>query len=175
MSSAPPDSGSILKTKMPCDPASHVSNHKGISALLQNSVEKYLDRRRRGRSEPGATSPRRMVMRHGGGEERKQCFAERSPCAAQPHKGSSEPAVDTCRLSPCGTRADLVATNVAAQAAPRSFSLLSSLCHIACSTGEGRTRCRSCGRLSAGRGRPPQTLPERVLCGKPAVKEHPAA
>ena len=31
MSSAPPDSGSILKTKMPCDPASHVSNHKGIS------------------------------------------------------------------------------------------------------------------------------------------------
>ena len=76
---------------------------------------------------------------------------------------------------PCGTRADLVATSVAAQAAPRSFSLLSSLCHIACSTGEGRTRCRSCGRLSAGRGRPPQTLPERVLCGKPAVKEHPAA
>ena len=38
-------------------------------ALLQNSVEKYLDRRRRERSEPGATSPRRMVMRHGGGTE----------------------------------------------------------------------------------------------------------
>ena len=30
-------------------------------------VETNLDRRRRERSEPGATSPRRMVMRHGGG------------------------------------------------------------------------------------------------------------
>ena len=36
-----------------------------------------------------------------------------------PHKGASEPAVDTCCLSPCGTRADLVATNVAAQAGAR--------------------------------------------------------
>ena len=35
-----------------------------------------------------------------GDEERKQCFAERSPCAAVPHKGASEPAVDTCCLSP---------------------------------------------------------------------------
>ena len=36
-------------------------------ALLQNSVEHNLDRRRRERSEPGATTPRRMAMRHGGG------------------------------------------------------------------------------------------------------------
>ena len=89
MSSAPPDSGSILKTKMPCDPASHVSNHKGISALLQNSVEKYLDRRRRGRSEPGATSPRRMVMRHGGGRGAEVMFRGAEPlcgCAAQGRK-----------------------------------------------------------------------------------------
>ena len=113
MSSAPPDSGSILKTKMPCDPASHVSNHKGISALLQNSVEKYLDRRRRGRSEPGATSPRRMVMRHGGGEERKQCFAERS---------LSEPAVDTCCLWPVWNTGRLAAMNIAACAGVKRYA-----------------------------------------------------
>ncbi len=88
-------------------------------------------------------------------------------------------------LPPCPSEADTMPPYllsqtfskqaVPSQAAPRSFSLLSSFVIIACSTGEGRTRCRSCGRLSAGRGRPPQTLPERVLCGKPAVKEHPAA
>ena len=35
-----------------------------------------------------------------GGEERKQCFAERSLCAAKPHKGVSEPSVDTCCFLP---------------------------------------------------------------------------
>ena len=50
-----------------------------ITALLQNSVEKYLDRRRRGRSEPGATSPRRMVMRHGGGRGAEAVFRGAEP------------------------------------------------------------------------------------------------
>ena len=35
-----------------------------------------------------------------GGEERKKRFAERSLRAALPHEGASEPAVDTCCLSP---------------------------------------------------------------------------
>ena len=58
-------------------------------ALLQNSVEKYLDRRRRERSEPGATSPRRMVMRHGGGRGAEAMFRGAEPlcgCAAQGRK-----------------------------------------------------------------------------------------
>ena len=58
-------------------------------ALLQNSVEKYLDRRRRERSEPGATSPRRMVMRHGGGRGAEVMFRGAEPlcgCAAQGRK-----------------------------------------------------------------------------------------
>ena len=60
-----------------------------ITALLQNSVEKYLDRRRRERSEPGATSPRRMVMRHGGGRGAEVMFRGAEPlcgCAAQGRK-----------------------------------------------------------------------------------------
>ena len=60
-----------------------------ITALLQNSVEKYLDRRRRERSEPGATSPRRMVMRHGGGRGAEAMFRGAEPlcgCAAQGRK-----------------------------------------------------------------------------------------
>ena len=58
-------------------------------ALLQNSVEKHLDRRRRERSEPGATSPRRMVMRHGGGRGAEVMFRGAEPlcgCAAQGRK-----------------------------------------------------------------------------------------
>ena len=58
-------------------------------ALLQNSVEKHLDRRRRERSEPGATSPRRMVMRHGGGRGAEAMFRGAEPlcgCAAQGRK-----------------------------------------------------------------------------------------
>ena len=35
-----------------------------------------------------------------GGEERKKRFAERSLRAALPHEGASEPAADTCCLSP---------------------------------------------------------------------------
>ena len=42
----------------------------------------------------------RRPMRHGGGEERKKRFAERSLRAALPHEGASKPAVDTCCLSP---------------------------------------------------------------------------
>ena len=42
----------------------------------------------------------RRPMRHGGGEERKKRFAERSLRAALPHEGASGPAVDTCCL--CG-------------------------------------------------------------------------
>ena len=42
----------------------------------------------------------RRPMRHGGGEERKKRFAERSLRAALPHEGASGPAVDTCCLSP---------------------------------------------------------------------------
>ena len=42
----------------------------------------------------------RRPMRHGGGEERKKRFAERSLRAALPHEGASEPAADTCCLSP---------------------------------------------------------------------------
>ena len=60
-----------------------------ITALLQNSVEKHLDRRRRERSEPGATSPRRMVMRHGGGRGAEVMFRGAEPlggCAAQGRK-----------------------------------------------------------------------------------------
>ena len=38
---------------------------------------------------------------------RKQYLAERILCAASPHKGSSEPAVDTCCLSPVWKRAAL--------------------------------------------------------------------
>ena len=83
-------------------------------ALSQKRVENNVDRRRRERSEPGAATPHRMVMRYGGGEERKQCFAERSLCAALPHKGSSEPAVDTCCLSPVWNTGCLAAMNVAA-------------------------------------------------------------
>ena len=72
----------------------------------------------------GATTPRRMVMRHGGGRGAVKCHAERSLWAAEPHEGASEPAVDTCCLisavairrllprlttaaRPCGTRAAL--------------------------------------------------------------------
>ena len=42
----------------------------------------------------------RRPMRHGGGEERKKRFAERSLRAALPHEGASGLAVDTCCL--CG-------------------------------------------------------------------------
>ena len=88
MSSAPPDSGSILKTKMPCDPASHVSNHKGISdeptdpSLPQGQPVFHTAR--------GSMYPRPARLR---------------PCAAQPHKGSaprnitSAPRPPPCRMT----------------------------------------------------------------------------
>ncbi len=87
-----------------------------FSVLLQNGAENGLDRRRRERSGPGATTSRRMAVRHEGGdrtaapqgpcplpdsarpagmesrgEERKKGHAERSLRAAQPREGSCRP------------------------------------------------------------------------------------
>ena len=48
----------------------------------------------------GATPPRRMVMRHGGGRGAEAVFRGAEPGEAQIHEGASEPAVDTCCLWP---------------------------------------------------------------------------
>ena len=83
-------------------------------ALSWNSAEHIIDRRRRERGKLWNDTSRRMAMRHGGGEERKQYLAERILCAASPHKGSSEPAVDTCCLSPVWNTGCFVAMNIVA-------------------------------------------------------------
>ena len=54
-----------------------------------------------------------MVMRHGGGRGAIKCFAERSLWAAKPHEGASEPAVDTCCLSPVWNTGSFAAMNSA--------------------------------------------------------------
>ena len=70
-------------------------------ALLQNSVEHNLDRRRHAASAAyGATTPRRMAMRHGGGRGAEEKVRGTEPGEAQLHEGASGPAVDTCCL--CG-------------------------------------------------------------------------
>ena len=50
----------------------------------------------------GATTPRRMVMRHGGGEERKQCFAERSRVKRRFTKAQASRPWIHAAFGPCG-------------------------------------------------------------------------
>ena len=59
--------------------------------------------------------PRRMAMRHGEGRGAEEKVRGAEPGEAQLHEGASGPAVDTCCLCPCGTRAAFAATNVAAR------------------------------------------------------------
>ena len=79
---------------------------QGRGRSVKNSVETILDCRRRERQRVWNDDHPPAESRHlGGGEERKKGFAERSLWAAQPHKGVSEPAVDTwCLISAVAIR-----------------------------------------------------------------------
>ena len=87
-------------------------------ALLWNRVEHNLDRRRHAASAAyGATTPRRMAMRHGGGARsgrkgsRSGAFGRLCRTKAQ----AGRPWIHAA-FRPCGTRAAFAATNVAAHA-----------------------------------------------------------